>query len=235
MRQLIYICFASVAIFAGCTMQHPTYPPPRVPVTAEPGVYIVQPGDTFTKIAMQFEIPVSQLERLNPDAKPYLKIGQKLHVPVVSTVRLIQPLTAFTNEGPLHVTGPYPDSPTLRRCLEYWTSNFSTNAVNHYYAGAIKPHGNEYPEAWIYWKEERTLIEYDGLTPDAPAGAEIEAFRGTWQLDHDTVDTPEEINGSTYLETLPVWVDWMEGCISHGREYVIPLTEARRLSPKTSP
>jgi hypothetical protein len=146
---------------------------------------------------------------------------------------LIPLFTGCANERFLHVTGPYPDSPTIRRCLEYWTSNFSTNSVNHYYVGAVKP--SDGMEAFIYWKEERTLIEYRGLNSDAPAGTEIEAFHHELQLDRDTVDTPEEIDGSTYLVTLPDWVDWMEGCLSHGYEYVITLDEARRLSPKTTP
>jgi hypothetical protein len=149
---------------------------------------------------------------------------------------LIPLLTGCAHENLLHVTGPYPDSPTIRRCLEYWTSNFSTNAVNHYYVGAVKPYGPEdIVQAFIYWKEERTLIEYCGLNSDVPKGMESFAFHDDLQLDRDTVDTPEEIDGSTYLVTLPDWVDWMEGCLSHGREYVIPLDEARRLSPKTTP
>ena len=47
-------------------------------------------------------------------------------------------------------------------------------------------------------------------------------------------DTPEEIAGSTYLVTHRMWVDWMEQCLSRGREYVISLEEARRYYPNPS-
>jgi hypothetical protein len=84
----------------------------------------------------------------------------------------------------------------------------------------------------VYWKEERILLEYAELEADAPRGTEIQAFHHNLKLDRDTVDTPDDIDGSTYLETHATWVDWMEACLSRGREYVITLEEARRLSPK---
>ena len=75
-------------------------------------------------------------------------------------------------------------------------------------------------------------MEYAELEADAPPGTEIFAFHHDLKLDRDTVDTPDDIGGSTYLETHRTWVEWMEGCLSRGREYVIILEEARRLSPK---
>lgn len=135
-------------------------------------------------------------------------------------------------EEPLmRVVGPYPDSSSIKRCLLYWTANFSTNAVNHFYVGAAQPAGG-FTEALVYWKEERTLLDYGGLAEDAPKGAEIEAWHHPLKLDRDTVDTPEEIGGSNYLETHRNWVGWMEQCLSHGREYVISLEDAKRLYPK---
>jgi hypothetical protein len=130
-----------------------------------------------------------------------------------------------------HVVGPYPESPLIKRCLLYWTSNYSTNAVNHYYVGATKPSGG-FCDAFVYWKEERTIIEYAELDPELPVGQEAMAFHHNLKLDRDTVDTDDDKAGSTYLETHRTWVDWMEGCLSQGREYVITLDEARRLSPK---
>jgi len=131
----------------------------------------------------------------------------------------------------LHVVGPYPESPSIKRCLLYWTSNFSTNATNHYFVGSTKPSGG-FVDAFVYWKEERTILEYAELAPDAPAGSEIESFHDDLKLDRDTVDAEDDIAGSSYLVTHRVWVDWMEGCLSQGRKYVITLDEARRLSPK---
>lgn len=62
--------------------------------------------------------------------------------------------------------------------------------------------------------------------------AEIEALNHPLRLDRDTVDMEDDIAGSNYLVTHRLWVDWMEQCLSRGREYVIRLDEARRLYPK---
>lgn len=44
--------------------------------------YVIRPGDTFSKIAQQHDMTVSELIRLNPDSDPRrLRIGQKLNVP----------------------------------------------------------------------------------------------------------------------------------------------------------
>ena len=167
-------------------------------------------------------------------------MNQKIHLnnllgQAVGSLRLPFLLIPFVvgcaHERVLRVTGPYPDSPTIRRCLEYWTSNFSTNTVNHYYVGKVYPRGG-FADALVYWKEERTILELCELKADAPEGAEAEAWHHTLKLDRDTVDTLDEIGGSNFVETHRTWVDWMEGCLSHGREYVIPLEEAGRLCPK---
>jgi hypothetical protein len=133
-------------------------------------------------------------------------------------------------EGLARVVGPYPDSSSIRRCLQYWTANFSTNTINHYFVGAVQPEDG-FPEALVYWKEERTILDYGGLVADAPIGTEIEAWHNPLRLDLDTVDTPEEIGGSSYLVTHRTWVDWMDQCLSRGREYVILLEEAKRFYP----
>ncbi len=140
-------------------------------------------------------------------------------------------LAGCMHERLLHVTGPYAESPLIKRSLLWWTSISSTNDTNHFYVGATKPAGG-FVDAFVYWKEERTIIEYRELNPDLPAGREALAFHHWLKLDVDTVDTRDEIAGSNYVETHRTWVDWMEGCLSQGREYVITLDEARRLSPR---
>ena len=140
-------------------------------------------------------------------------------------------LVGCAHERVLRVTGPYPETNWIRPCLLYWTSNFSTNEVNHFYVGAVVPQGG-FNDALIYWSEERTIMDYAELVPDAHEGAEIEAFHHNLKLDRDTVDTEDDIAGSNYLITHRLWVDWMEQCRSRGREYVISLEEARRLYPK---
>ena len=137
-------------------------------------------------------------------------------------------LVGCAHERVLHVTGPYPDTPCVRRCLDYYVSNFSTNAINHFYVGAA-PGG--FGVALVYWKEERTIMDYSELVPGSE-GAEALAWHHDLKLDRDTVDTQDDIEGSNYLITHRLWVGWMEQCLSRGREYVITLEEARRRSPK---
>jgi hypothetical protein len=149
-------------------------------------------------------------------------------IPMLLSVVL---LSGCAHERVMHVTGPYPETQWIKRCLYYWTSNFSTNEVNHFYVGAVKPKGG-WNNALVYWSEERTILDYVELAPDAREGAEIEAWHHPLRLDRDTVDTEDDIAGSNYLITHRLWVDWMEQCLSRGREYVIRLDEARRLCPK---
>ena len=137
-------------------------------------------------------------------------------------------LAGCARERVLHVTSAYPDTPCIRRCLNYYVSNFSTNAINHFYVGTV--HGG-WGDALVYWKEERTIMDYSELAPDS-VGAEAEAWHHGLKLDRDTVDTRDDIGGSTYLTTHRLWVDWMEQCLSMGRQYVITLEEARKRSPK---
>lgn len=75
-------------------------------------------------------------------------------------------------------------------------------------------------------------MDYSERAPHSE-GAEAEAWHHDLRLDRDTVDAQDDIGGSTYLITHRLWVDWMEQCLSRGREYVITLEDARRLSPKS--
>jgi LysM repeat protein len=81
MRHFIYFYFLSMTLFAGCATEHPVYPPPQVPVSIEPGIYIAQPGDTALTIAARFHLTIKQLSSLNSEmAISHMKIGQKIRV-----------------------------------------------------------------------------------------------------------------------------------------------------------
>ncbi len=148
---------------------------------------------------------------------------------IVRFLLLMLPLLAgCAHQRVARVTAPYPDSPCVRRCLIYWVSNFSTNATNHFYVGTLR--GGAF-DAFVYWKEERTILEYNELVPEA-VGGEAMAWHHDLKLGRDTVDTWDDAFLSTFVVTHRRWVDWMEQCLSHGQEYVISLEQARRLSPR---
>lgn len=124
----------------------------------------------------------------------------------------------------------------IERELNYYVANFSSHETNHFYVGATKLIHGQLVEAMVYWKEERMLLPYVELEPDA--WADIEAWypqRDQLKLDRDTVDTPEEIGSSTYLETHRYWVDWMEDCIRKGKPYCVLKSEALRVAPSGMP
>ena len=127
----------------------------------------------------------------------------------------------------MDIVGPLADSDSLKMGLNYWTATFSDHPVNHFYVGRTR--SADSIQALIYWKEERTLIEYRGLTEasDEPLALSL-AFGHSLKLDRDTVDSDAEIGGSTYVITHRRWVDDMEKCLSLGSAYTISLEEAKR-------
>lgn len=151
-----------------------------------------------------------------------------------AVVILFSLLLAGCADDKLVVTSNF-SSPRLGRELNYWVANFSSHETNHFYVGATKRDHGQLVEAEVYWKEERTLMAYDELEPDA--WADIEAWPSMEQLklDQDTVDTPEEIGTSSYLVTHREWVDWMEQCIKKGRGYCVLKSDALRVAPSGNP
>ena len=124
-------------------------------------------------------------------------------------------------------------APRLERELNFFVANYSSHETNRFYMGAIEINHGELASAWVYWKEERTLLPYVELMPDAPAWSDAEAWGANeLKLDRDTVDTEEDIDGSTYLATHRQWVNWMEQCISKGKPYCVLMTNARKVFPK---
>jgi hypothetical protein len=136
----------------------------------------------------------------------------------------------------MHVIASDFRSHSIKRCLDYYVAHYSSHATNHFYVGAVEIDHGQLVRALVYWKEERTILDYTELAADARKGSEIEAWRRGGlglKLDRDTVDTESDIGGSNYLVTHRVWVDWMEQCISRGRPYCILLSDTRRSFPLT--
>lgn len=55
------------------------------------------------------------------------------------------------------------------------------------------------------------------------------------KLDRDTVDTQEEADTSSYMETHRTWLDWMERCITTGKPYLVLKSEVLRVAPSGNP
>ena len=138
------------------------------------------------------------------------------------------------DSGIMHVLASDFRSPRVERELKFYVANYSTHATNHFYVGATKLDRGQLVTALVYWKEPRILMNYGELTDDAPEGSENFAWQGHHlKLGRDTVDTPQDGYGSTYLVTHRQWVDWMEQCISKGKLYVVTLDAATNAFPNT--
>jgi hypothetical protein len=81
MKSKLRLCLALVlsGLLTGCATNKPVYPLPRA-AFPEPGIYLVQPGDSATRIAKNLCLTVGRLSELNPGVNwSHLKIGLKLH------------------------------------------------------------------------------------------------------------------------------------------------------------
>ena len=119
-------------------------------------------------------------------------------------------------------------SPAIERCLQYWTANHSAHAANHFYVYATEVYGGELVRALVYWREGGRILDY----AEVPKGAEPQAWRLRPKVDRDAVRTDEKISGSNDLVPHRIWVRWMQECITRGREYVVPLKDAKAAFPK---
>lgn len=240
----VILCLSSL-FFVGCAHTQPEAPllspvDIRPGSTYEIGMYVLARGDTVAGVCRRFQIPISDFEALNPDFdKTHPSVGQRVKV----YERLKQPSAIAsimrsgvgnTDTGIMHVVGSDFRSPKIERELKFYVANFSTYQTNHFYVGPTELDHGQLVKALVYWKEPRILMDYGELTDDAPEGTEIFAWQGHHlKLGRDTVDTGEDIGGSTYLETHRQWVDWMEQCISKGKQYVVTLDAATNAFPNT--
>jgi hypothetical protein len=173
-----------------------------------------------------------------------------IHVTVLEGKDKMRTLLAFvvlltgcahqSQSGVMRVIAADYRSPRIERCLSYWATynaeDYTLHPTNHFYVGATEIRRGELIAALVYWKEERTILFYEGLNDWMPLeGQEVMAWRGGGlKLGRDTVDTIEDIGGSSYLQPHRQWVDWMDQCISKGKLYVIALDEATKMCPNTS-
>jgi hypothetical protein len=128
----------------------------------------------------------------------------------------------------MHVVPQKFSAPWIERDLRYWTARYSLHPTNHFYVGATEVEGDRLREGLVFWKEERTIVFVAEPNPDA---SECMTWSHALKLDRDTVDTPEDSHGSTYLETHRTWVTWMEECISRGKLYTVSQEDAQRNYP----
>jgi len=73
---------------------------------------------------------------------------------------------------------------------------------------------------WVHWQEAQRLLLWRGSSDAAEREAGLVRARRDLELGRDTVETPEEIAGSSYLVTRAWWEAMVSDCQVHGE----PLT-----------
>jgi hypothetical protein len=74
---------------------------------------------------------------------------------------------------------------------------------------------------WAHWREEKSLLLWRaGISEESRVNGLVMAHRDL-KLGRDTVATPDDINGSTYLETHAWWHAVVDDCAAHGQKFTI--------------
>jgi hypothetical protein len=122
-------------------------------------------------------------------------------------------------------------SPGIERSLQYWTANFSQYPVNHFHVCATDLDQGELVEALVYWREGGRLLDY----MEMPKGAEAQAWRLRPKVAREALHTDEEISRNNHVVPRRVWMNWVNQCITDGKEYIVPLSQALATFPKPKP
>ena len=145
-KRIPWLALVLTGLMAGCAINQPVHPLPRAAIP-EPGIYLVQPGDSAARIAKNLCLPLHRLTELNPGVDwSHLKIGRKLYFTpeasdltkqisaVLTECQQIKPgmtranlLKVFTTEGGLstarHRTFVYRGCPYLKVDVDFTLSD----------------------------------------------------------------------------------------------------------------
>ena len=112
--------------------------------------------------------------------------------------------------------------PALRQLLIEENKNQGTNQFC--VIGYAYP--NKIVNVWVHWNNEQRLILWRGNSDQEMREQGLVISQRDLKLGKDTVETQNDIKGSTYLVTRAWWQAVAKDCDSHGRSYKIaPFTD----------
>jgi hypothetical protein len=115
------------------------------------------------------------------------------------------------------VSGYGPPEPAIRKRLLAQKKN---NKTQHFcVVGYVWP--DDYPIVWVHWIEEKSLLLWRSGNSEEQREKGLIMARQNLKLGRDTVATPDDINGSTYLETHAWWHAVADDCAAHGQKFTI--------------
>lgn len=86
---------------------------------------------------------------------------------------------------------------------------------------AIGYHWQNGEIAWVHWVEEKRIIMWEQSDELSAAETSLRHSRRDLKLGVDTVDKPEDINGSSYLVTRDWWQAIANDCSKHGQKITV--------------
>ena len=126
-----------------------------------------------------------------------------------------RPETHFQVEGDPHFGSP---RALLRRFL---LDSHASGATPQHFCVLGRELANRDRTALIFWREGNKLILWEGQQPPW----RLFLSRRLWDLRRDVVDTPREVNGSSYLLTRD-WVEEMRhACALEGESLTVAAAE----------
>src|SRR5437868_4689536 len=110
-----------------------------------------------------------------------------------------------------------PAEPALKQLLVDESKNSGTNQfciVGYAYADKII-------NVWVHWVNGDRLLLWRGSSDPQSREQGLLMAQRDLKLGKDTVETPDQINGSTYLVTRAWWQAVAKDCAAHGQKYEI--------------
>ena len=117
-----------------------------------------------------------------------------------------------------------PPKPALMQLLLGESKNGTTNqfcVVGYEYANGIV-------NVWVHWLNEQRLLLWNSNSDQELREHGLVTAQRDLALGEDTVETEDDIKGSTYLVTRAWWQAVAKDCAAHGQSYTIePFTAGK--------
>jgi hypothetical protein len=117
-----------------------------------------------------------------------------------------------------------PPEPALKQLLVAENKNGATNefcVVGYAYADKIV-------NVWVHWINEQRLLMWRGSSDEELREQGLMMAQRDLRLGEDTVETEDDINGSTFLVTRAWWQAVTRDCAANGQRYTIERFPAAR-------
>ena len=117
-----------------------------------------------------------------------------------------------------------PPEPALKQLLVAENKNGATNefcVVGYAYADRIV-------NVWVHWINEQRLLMWRGNSDEELREQGLVMAQRDLRLGKDTVETKDDIKGSTFLVTRAWWQAVTQDCAANGQRYTIKRFPAAR-------